>query len=926
MNYDNFTALAQKALKAGSGYAKELNNSHIENGHLLKGILEVDKSVTPYLLRKLQINQDELAQELNQLIATYPSINSDKKLEVSKSVEISLNKALTISKHLKDTYISVEHIFAGILVSSDLTSQMLKNKGITDEKIEIIIQELRSKKETIQSKHDNLQWLNSFATNLTQLALQGKMDSVIGRNDEIRKILQIISRRSKNNPIVIGEPGVGKTAVIEGLAQRIVKGDVPENLKGCQIFSLDMGSLIAGASKQGEFENRIKSVIKEVEDSAGDIILFIDEIHLMVEAGKGGGGIDAANILKPALARGTIKVIGATTINEYKKYIEKDKALVRRFQKVMVNEPTIEETISILRGTKEKFERFHKVPIKDDAIIAAVELSHRYVTERFLPDKAIDLIDEAAAKLRLELNTIPEEIDNLERLIIQLQTEKQTINTSENSEAIKILDGKIAEFSDERSKYRALWESQKQILSDIELTKAEIEHFEKLAIKAENESNFEKVAELRYGKIKENTDKLSKLFIDLEKNNEHTILLKESVDKDLISEIVSEQTGIPVNKMMQSELDKLNNLEELLAKRIIGQKEAISAIANAIRRNRAGLGDEKRPIGSFIFLGTTGVGKTELAKALAEFLFDDEKAMVRVDMSEYQEQHAVSKLIGSPPGYVGFDDGGQLTEAVRLRPYSVVLFDEMEKAHKDIFNTFLQVLDDGHLTDSKGITVNFKNTIIVMTSNAGSDKIMANFEQLTNENRVQILEKTKQDVTKVLKESFRPEFLNRIDEIIMFTPLTFSEIKKIAQLQLNGLSKKLAKNGIQIELSQMALNWLSRLSYNPQFGARPVKRSIQRHLLDELSKTVLSGKLDKSKIIYIDLEDSKFVFKNIEKTEIELLRTAEEEKLKAIKESDMNKVLPEIKTETETPNQEPGFWKRIGNWFKNIFGDTDKEA
>ncbi len=917
MNYTNFTIITQKALKKASNIAKTNKNASIENGHVLKGILLIDKNVAPFILKKMDIEIESFKKLINELIELYPKLEKNKKLNVSHHVDKSLNSAKNISKELGDEFISIEHVLSGILVSGDTVSTLMSEKGINKAKLEKAINELRNGVEVDRSNVDAFANLNKYAVNLNERVKEGKLDPVIGRTDEIRRVLQIISRRRKNNPIIIGEAGVGKTAIVEGLAQRIVKGDVPENIKGNQIFSIDMGALIAGASKQGEFEERLKAVVKEVQDSAGELILFIDEIHILVGAGKGAGAMDAANILKPALARGELKAIGATTINEYQKYFEKDKALDRRFQKVMIDEPETEDAISILRGIKEKYENFHKVQIKDEALIAAVELAERYVTDRYLPDKSIDLIDEAAAKLRLEMNSLPDEIDEIERKINRLEIEKQIIKKEGDDIKVTEIKEKIANLSDERSKYRAIWVSEKNIISEIIETRKKIEELQKEAKIAEKESNFEKVAEIEYKEIADAKAKLEKLNNELKENESDIVLSKEAVDRDLIAEVVSSWTGIPLNKMLKSEKEKLLNLENELHKRVIGQSEAIKAISDAVRRSRAGLHDEGKPIGSFIFLGTTGVGKTELAKALAEFLFDDDKAITRIDMSEYQEKHSVSRMIGSPPGYVGYDEGGQLTEAVRRKPYSVVLFDEIEKAHKDIFNTLLQVLDDGRLTDSKGRTVNFKNTIIIMTSNAGSDKILGHFEKITKKNRAEILLKAKQDVSKVLKEKMTPEFLNRIDEIIMFTPLSLNEIRKIVELQLNKLIEKLKHKEINLNYSKMALAWITRMSYKPQFGARPIKRTIQRYVLNELSKKILAGDIDKTKIIYIDFKKTLLEFYNVTEQEVQEL-TKKETELQTknndiIKVSDKNTV-PTIKEKTEN-----GFWTKFKDWFKNIF-------
>ncbi len=795
----------------------------------------------------------------------------------------------------------------------------MKKKGIDQKKLETAIRELRKGVKVDRRNKDEYEHLKKYAVNLNEKAESGKLDPIVGRTEEIRRILQIISRRRKNNPVVIGEPGVGKTAVIEGLVHRIIKGDVPDNLKGSIVFALDMGLLIAGASKQGEFEERLKSLIREVKESGGDVILFIDEIHLLVGAGKGGGSMDAANILKPALARGEIKVIGATTIDEYQKYFEKDKALERRFQKVMIEEPENEECISILRGIKEKYEHYHKVQIKDEALVAAVELSKRYVTDRFLPDKAIDLIDEAASKLRLEMNTLPDEIDKVEREIAQLETERSMVIKEGDEKAEKLLSEKIVNLKDERTKLRAIWESEKKAIADVIAAKEALKQLKKQAEKAQQAGDFDKVADIKYVKIPEQDKKIKQLEKEMLENPSDVVLAKEAVDRDLIAEIIANWTGVPVTKMAKSEKEKLVNLEKELHKRIIGQHEAIVAVSNAVRRSRAGLHDAKRPIGSFIFLGTTGVGKTELAKALAEFLFDDENSMTRIDMSEYQEKSSVSRLVGSPPGYVGYDEGGQLTEAVRRKPYSVVLFDEIEKAHKDVFYTLLQVLDDGRLTDSKGRTVNFKNTIIIMTSNAGSDKIMAHFENMTSGNRAEKIRRAKADVSKVLKEKMAPEFLNRIDEIIMFTPLSVYEIRQIVVLQLNSLKKKLQRKEIHLHISEKGINWLTRVSYKPQFGARPIKRSIQRYILNELSVQILTDTVSKDKIILVDAQEGKLVFSNItEKEKVELIKKekAEEE----ARQKELKKMREEAKKQKSTEIAvKKGIFARFFSWIGGLF-------
>ncbi len=915
MTYENFTLVAQNALKTASQIAKERKHLFIENGHILKGMVASDKNVAPFILRKIGIDIESFEKQINTIVENYPQQKDGDKLNVSAHVDRSLNKALELSKQLKDEFVSIEHILAGILITGDSVAALMKEKGINQNILFEAIKELRKGVEVEKQTHEKAEYLAKFAINLNEKVKAGKIDPVIGRSDEIRRILQIISRRTKNNPMVVGEPGVGKTAVIEGIAHRIVRGDVPENLKNVEILSLDIAGLIAGASKQGEFEDRLKQVIKEVQQAAGEIILFIDEIHLLVGAGKGAGAMDAANILKPALARGELKLIGATTLNEYQKYIEQDKALERRFQKVVIDQPTVEDAISILRGLKEKYESHHKVRIKDEAIVAAVELSYRYITDRFLPDKAIDLLDEAASKLRMELNSLPEELDEIERKITQLQIEKEAIKKEGDEVKVKTISDKIAELSDERTKFRAARELQKNIIADIHKNRALLEDTNKQIEQAEKDANYEKASELKYKTLKEIQTEIEKLNAELQKNQTEVVLSKEAVDKELIAEMVSETTGIPVNKMTQSEKDKLVNLEEVLSKRIIGQKEAIAAVANAIRTSRAGMQDENKPIGSFIFLGTTGVGKTELAKALSEFLFDNEKSMTRIDMSEYQEQHSVSKLIGAPPGYAGFDEGGQLTEAVRRRPYSVILLDEIEKAHKDVFNILLQVLDDGRLTDGKGRTVNFKNTIIVLTSNAGAEKITANFSKLTVENRAEILQKTKDEVSQALKEKMSPEFLNRLDEIIMFTPLTYSEITKIVELQLNNLTMRLAKTNIHIYTTRIAKQWIAKVSYNPQFGARPVKRTIQRHIINELSKKLLSDEIQKDKIVLLDLKENKLDFKFISSEELEKIK--KDEVAQALQKIEEPKP---VVVEPEKPKDENvGFFGKIWNWVKGIF-------
>ncbi len=916
MNYDNFTIITQKALKSSSQLAGKLNHQSIETGHIFKGIFFVDKNIMPFLLQHLNVDIKMFEKQIDDILNSYSPLMSGKRA-VSSYVEKSLNLARNFSKEIGDEYISIEHILAGTLSTGDKVGTLLKNKGITPEKLSDAINHLRRGKKIERHSDESVAALNKYAVNLNDTIKKGKADPIIGRNDEIRRILRIISRRRKNNPIAVGEPGVGKTAVIEGIAQRIVRGDVPENLAGCQIFSLDLSALIAGASKQGEFEKRLKSVISEVKESGGKIILFIDEIHLLVGTGKGAGAMDAANILKPALARGELRVIGATTLTEYQRYIEKDKALERRFQRVLIEEPDNISTVSILRGIKEKYESFHKVEIKDGAVLAAVELSQKYITDQFLPDKAIDLIDEAASKIRLEINSLPDEIDELERKIRQMQIEKEILK--KEGQSINKLADKIANLSDERSKLRAIWESEKRLISDIQQLKNITDDLKAESKKAEKKGDFEVVAEINYGKLKANETKIRQLTNELQEKQKGKSLFKDSVDKEAIAEIVADRTGIPLQKMLQNERAKLLNLENELGKRLIGQRQAIQVVANAVRRSRTGLNDSKRPLGSFIFLGTTGVGKTELAKALAELLFDDEKAMTRIDMSEYQEKHSVSRLIGAPPGYVGYDEGGQLTEAVRHRPYSIVLFDEIEKAHKGVFSTLLQVLDDGRLTDSKGRTVNFKNTIIIMTSNAGSDKIFDGMRNLTNDNKHKIFARVKREILDILKEKMSPEFVNRIDDIVMFTPLSYLEIRKIVELQLNNLVGKLRNKSINIFISKLAVGWLSKMSYNPQFGARPVKRTIQRQILDILSTKMLKGEISKEKTISIDLNNSVLTFDNLSKEELENLKNEQKnnedaELLKIEKEAE--KI--EIKHESNTIEKKKSWFMRLFSWVKKL--------
>ncbi|WP_443943561.1 ATP-dependent chaperone ClpB [Pedobacter sp. AW1-32] len=862
MNFNNFTIKAQEAIQQASEIAQGNQQQAIETAHLLKGLLTVDENVVSYVLKKLNVNLNVLNQNLDTEIAKFPKVSGSNVYLSSVSNSV-LQKAQSFLKEFKDDFVSVEHLLLGILAVNDNTSKLLKEQGVNEKDLKKAIVMLRGdNKVTDQNAEATYQALGKYARNLNEYAESGKLDPVIGRDEEIRRVIQILSRRTKNNPILIGEPGVGKTAIAEGIAFRIIKGDVPENLKSKVVYSLDMGALIAGAKYKGEFEERLKAVVKEVTQSDGDIILFIDEIHTLVGAGGGEGAMDAANILKPALARGELRAIGATTLDEYQKYLEKDKALERRFQKVMVEEPDTQDAISILRGLKERYETHHKVRIKDEAIIAAVEMSQRYISDRFLPDKAIDLMDEAASKLRMEMDSVPENVDALDREIMRLEIEREAIKREKDDKKVQELSEEIANLSAERDEFKAKWQGEKDLVDAVNTQIEQIEQYKLEAEQAERAGDYGKVAEIRYGKIKEAQDQVEKLKIDLESQQNSSRMLKEEVTADDIAGVVGRWTGIPVTKLIASEREKLLNLEAELHQRVAGQDEAIEAISDAIRRSRAGLQDKRKPIGSFIFLGTTGVGKTELAKALAEFLFNDENALTRIDMSEYQERHAVSRLIGAPPGYVGYDEGGQLTEAVRRKPYSVVLLDEIEKAHPDVFNILLQVLDDGRLTDNKGRTVNFKNTIIIMTSNIGAHLIQDNFKDLRDENRDEVIAKTKNELFEVLKQTIRPEFLNRIDELIMFTPLNRSEIRDIVALQFKQVQQTLAEMGIEMEASDEALDWLAQLGYDPQFGARPLKRVIQKRILNELSKEILAGKVDKESKIKLDMFDNNFVFLN----------------------------------------------------------------
>ncbi len=862
MNFNNFTIKSQEAIQKAVEIARRSGNQAIEPAHLLKGILSEGGSVIKFIFQKLSINESFVEQQLDQEISTFPKVTNAEPY-LSSTANEALDKAYDCAKKRGDEYVTLETMLVGILQGNNPVATMLKDAGMNEKELSAAIDELRKgKKATEQSAEDQYNALSKYAINLNERARQGKLDPVIGRDDEIRRVLQILSRRTKNNPMLIGEPGVGKTAIAEGLAQRIVRGDVPENLKRKQVFSLDMGALVAGAKYKGEFEERLKAIVNEVIQSDGDIILFIDEIHTLVGAGKGEGAMDAANILKPALARGELRSIGATTLDEYQKYFEKDKALERRFQIVMIDEPDEESAIAILRGLKERYENHHKVRIRDEAIIAAVQLSERYITDRFLPDKAIDLIDEAAAKLRLEIDSVPQVIDEIRRKISQLEIEREAIKREGDSEQIKHIEKELAELHEEESDYTAKWKAEKELINKIQQNKIDIEQLNFEAQRAEREGDYARVAEIRYSKIKQKEDENKAIQEKLKTMQGDKALIKEEVDAEDIAGVVSRWTGIPVMKMVQSEKDKLLHLEDELHKRVIGQQDAITAIADAVRRSRAGLNDPRRPIGSFIFLGTTGVGKTELAKALAEYLFDNENMMTRIDMSEYQEKHTVSRLVGAPPGYVGYEEGGQLTEAVRRKPYSVVLFDEIEKAHPDVFNILLQVLDDGRLTDNKGRLVNFKNTIIIMTSNMGSDIIRERMSKLTDANRDQVIESTKNEVLELLKQRIRPEFLNRIDEIIMFTPLTESEIKQIVKLQIDGVSRMLEKNGVHLEVTDKCLDFLAQEGYDPEFGARPVKRVIHKMILNQLSKDILAQRVNRDKPIIIDYDGSQLVFKN----------------------------------------------------------------
>ena len=862
MNFNNFTIKSQETVQSAVNLVQAKGQQAIETPHLFKALLKEGEDVAQFLFGKLGANRQALESTADSLIAGFPHVSGGEPY-LSREANAVLQRATDLSAKAGDQFVSIEYILLALVAEKNMMQRPLNDAGITEKGLAAAIAELRKGgKATSASAEDSYNSLEKYAINLNERARSGKLDPVIGRDEEIRRVLQILSRRTKNNPILIGEPGTGKTAIAEGLAHRIVRGDVPENLKSKQIFSLDMGALVAGAKYKGEFEERLKAVVNEVMKSEGEIILFIDEIHTLVGAGKGEGAMDAANILKPALARGELRAIGATTLDEYQKYFEKDKALERRFQVVMVDEPDEASTISILRGLKERYENHHKVRIKDDAIIAAVELSSRYITDRFLPDKAIDLMDEAAARLRLEIDSEPEELDTLERNIKQLEIEREAIKREHDDKKLASLNEEIANLKEEAKGLRAKWSSEKKLIDRIQQAKIDIENYKYEADRAEREGDYGKVAEIRYGKIKDAENAIASLQKELAAIQGDNAMIKEEVDSEDIADIVSRWTGIPVKKMLQSEKDKLLHLEDELHKRVVGQDEAIAAVSDAVRRSRAGLQDPRRPIGSFIFLGTTGVGKTELAKALAEYLFDDENMMTRIDMSEYQEKFSATRLIGAPPGYVGYDEGGQLTEAIRRKPYSVVLFDEIEKAHPDVFNILLQVLDDGRLTDNKGRTVNFKNTIIIMTSNMGSNLIRERFEHMTAANRDEVMQRTRGEVLDLLKQSIRPEFLNRIDEIIMFAPLTETEINQIVRLQIKGVEHMLAQNGITLRMTDAAVDFLTREGYDPQFGARPVKRAIQRYVLNDLSKQIIAGNVDNSKAITVDVQGDGLVFRN----------------------------------------------------------------
>jgi ATP-dependent Clp protease ATP-binding subunit ClpB len=871
MNLEKYTVKSHEAIQKAVHIAQGMENQVIEPGHLYKGIMEVDDNVISFLYKKLNVSTDHLNSRLEDILNGYPKVTGGQQPYLSNDTSTVLQKAEKISKEFKDEYITIEHILLGIINGKDKVSQILKDVGVNEKHLRKAIEELRGgNKVNDPNAEGKYRSLERYSKNLNEMAQAGKIDPVIGRDDEIRRVLQILSRRTKNNPILLGEPGVGKTAIVEGMAQRMVDGDVPENLKSKTIISLDMGLLVAGAKYKGEFEERLKSVIKEVTDSDGEIILFIDEIHTLIGAGGGEGAMDAANLLKPALARGELHAIGATTLKEYQKHIEKDKALERRFQSVMVDEPSVADSISILRGIKEKYEVHHGVRIKDDAVIASVELSNRYISDRFLPDKAIDLMDEAASKLRIEINSLPEELDELQRRIMQLEIEREAIRREKDKEKERSLSKEIANLSEQRDQLKAKWEREKAVIKGIREEKEKIDHYKLEAEQAERSGDYGLVAEIRYGKIAESEKKLEAFNARVEEMKGESPLLKEDVDSEDIAEVVAKWTGIPISKMLQSDKEKLLVLEKELGKRVAGQEEAIHALSDAVRRSRAGLQDPRRPIGSFIFLGTTGVGKTELAKSLADFLFNDENAMIRIDMSEYQERHTVSRLIGAPPGYIGYDEGGQLTEAVRRKPYSVILLDEIEKAHPDVFNILLQVLDDGRLTDNKGRMANFKNTIIIMTTNIGSHIIQEKFAGLRDGNEEEILEDTQKKVFEILRQTFRPEFLNRVDETIMFRPLSKADVRKIVDIQFRNVQKMLNENGIKLEATDEVLNHIAEIGFDPQYGARPLKRILQREILNDLSREMLSGKVRNDSIVGIDLDKNNHIrFLNLDDVDIE---------------------------------------------------------
>ncbi|MFT6845825.1 MAG: ATP-dependent Clp protease ATP-binding subunit ClpB [Flavobacteriales bacterium] len=861
MDLNKLTIKAQEALQHAHEHALSNTHAAIENAHILKGIFETDDTVLPYILKKHGANAAAIAQALNAILAGYAKVQGSN-LQLSRNASETISKAQQIMTNMKDEFTTVEHLILALLETKDQTAQLLKDNGLTAKQVMAVIEELRNgERVTSASQESTYHSLDKFAINLNKRASAGKLDPVIGRDDEIRRVIQILSRRTKNNPILIGEPGVGKTAIAEGIAHRIISGDVPDNLQSKTIYSLDMGALIAGAKYKGEFEERLKSVVKEVISANGEIVLFIDEIHTLVGAGGGEGAMDAANILKPALARGELRAVGATTLNEYQKYFEKDKALERRFQKVMVQEPDRDAAISILRGIKEKYENHHKILIKDEAIIAAVELSTRYINDRYLPDKAIDLMDEAASKLRMEMNSKPQDLDELDRKIMQLEIERAAIKRENDKKKLTILSEELANLSEKRQEMQARWQSEKDLVEGMQSAKEAMEQLKFEADQAERDGDFAKVAEIRYGKIKEAEEKIAKLKEQAAISSQVGKMIKEEVDAEEIADVVSRWTGIPLKKMLESDKHKLLHLEDELHERVVGQEEAVSAVADAVRRSRSGLQDEKKPIGSFIFLGTTGVGKTELAKSLSDYLFNDENAMTRIDMSEYQERHSVSRLVGPPPGYVGYDEGGQLTEAVRRKPYSVILLDEIEKAHPDVFNTLLQVLDDGRLTDNKGRLVNFKNSIIIMTSNIGSDIIQSNYDDVKDADDANLFDATKSEVLEALKQAVRPEFLNRIDEVIMFKPLSRKDVKSIVNIQIKGIQKRLAEKNIRLKVSDEAMAWLSERGYSPQFGARPIKRLLQKEVMNQLSKQLIAGDIDHSKPLVMDVFENQVVFR-----------------------------------------------------------------